>query len=440
MSGCGIYNKYQRPTVQVDSLYRDTYPAKDTTSLAALSWKELFTDTKLQRLIEQGIEYNTDLRSAYLRVTQAEASLRAAKLSYIPSVGFNAQGNTSSFGGQKPTPTYQLALSANWEIDIFGKVTTAKRAAHAAWLQSDAYRQAVQTRLVATIANSYYTLLMLDDQLTTSKQTATNWKENVKTMSAMKSAGMTTEAAVAQAQANSLSVEASILTIEQQINEVENSLSTLLAQSPQVIERGTLSEQRFPGHLSVGVPLQLLSNRPDVRQAEYALSQAFYTTAQARAAFYPSISLGGSAGWMNGATQAIVNPGQLLLSALGSLTQPIFNQGANTARLNIAKAQQEEAKLNFQQSILNAGAEVNDALVQWQTARKQIIINDRQIESLNSAVRSTKLLMKYGKTTYLEVLIAEQYLLQASLTQTSTRFNEIQGVINLYHSLGGGVN
>lgn len=437
MSSCSLYKTYQRPQMQVDSLYRDT--PQDTVTMAQMSWRELFTDTKLQTLVEQGLEQNTDLRIAQLRVTEAQATLQTARLAYIPSVAFAPQGTISSFDNSKATQSYQLALSANWELDIFGKMTNTKRGAAAAVQQSEAYRQAVQTQLVATISNYYYTLLMLDSQAEISRQTAFNWEENVKTMRAMMQAGMTNEAAVSQATANSIAVKSALLSLEQQINSVENSLSVLLGQSPQAIERGKLSTQEFPSKLYAGVPLQLLSNRPDVRQAEYALAQSFYATNRARAAFYPNISLSGSGGWVNGAGQAIVNPAKLLLSAIGSLTQPIFNKGINTAQLKIAKAQQEEASLTFQQSLFNAGADVNDALVQWQTARKQIVLDAEQIAALEKALKSTKLLMQYGTTTYLEVLTAQQGLLQAQLNQVSNRFNEIQGVINLYHSVGGGL-
>lgn len=436
VSGCGTYKKYQRPDIAVDSLYRDATVTEDTTSLAQLSWRELFTDSYLQSLIEQGLEYNTDLRVAYLKVTEAEARLQTARLSYLPSLSAGADASTN----RQHNTSVSVAASASWELDIFGKVTAAKRGAKAAWEQSESYRQAVQTQLIATIANSYYTLLMLDSQLETSRQTLVKWQETTQTLAALKQAGQTNEAAVAQARANSLAVQSSVLSLEQQVNELENSLSTLLGQSPQAIERGALSEQRFPETLSTGVPLQLLSNRPDVRQSEYALAQAFYATAQARAAFYPKITLGGSVGWFNNAVGAITNPGELLLSAVGSLVQPIFQKGMNRANLKIAKAQQEESLLLFQQSLLNAGAEVNNALTQWQTARGQIVVGGQQVNELQTAVNSTRLLMKHGTTTYLEVLTAEQSLLQAELTQTTNRFNEIQGVINLYHSLGGGLD
>lgn len=439
MSSCSIYKTYERPEVETAGLFRDTLQMADTASLGNLAWRELFTDPALQALIEQGLRTNTDLRVAHLRVTQAEAALLSARLSYLPSLSLDPQGTVSSFDGQKGAKTYQLPVSASWEIDIFGKVTNAKRGAQTALLQSEAYRQAVQTQLVATIANSYYTLLMLDSQLTISQQTSTNWKENLQVMLALKRAGQYNEAAVSQAEANSLATEASLLTLRQQINEAENSLSTLLGQTPQPIVRGALDEQVFPTTLSAGIPLQLLSSRPDVRQAEAALAGAFYATNSARSAFYPSITLGGSAGWTNSGGAMISNPGALLLSAVASLTQPLFNKGTNIANLKIAKAQQEEASLLFRQSLLDAGAEVNNALTQYQTACERSALLKQQVAALQKAVKSTHLLMQHGSTTYLEVLTAQQTLLQARLTQVSDRMNEIQGVINLYHAVGGGL-
>lgn len=435
---CGIYKNYKRPEVSTDELYGDNIPVEDSTSLGNLAWKELFTDPELQNLIEEGLRTNTDLRIARLKTEEAAATLRTSRLAYLPSLSLTPQGTLSSFDRQKTTKSYQLSGAASWEVDVFGRLTNAKRGAKAALEESDAYRQAVQTQLIATIAGSYYTLLMLDEQVAISKETAANWQENVKTLQALKNAGQTTEAAVSQAEANRLSVEASLKTLLQQLNETENSLCTLLGRTPRSIRRGTLGEQQFPQQLAYGVPLQLLDNRPDIRQAEAALAQAFYYTNESRAAFYPSITLSGSAGWTNSGGAMIANPGALLLQAFGSLTQPLFNKGANTARLKIAKARQEEALLTFQQSLLNAGAEVNNALVQWQTARDRIDIGEQQVAALEDAVKNTSLLMQHGTTTYLEVLTAQQSLLQAKLTQASDHFDEIQGVINLYHALGGG--
>lgn len=440
LSGCHIYRAYERPesVVVSDSLYREPVAGADTVSLASLSWKELFTDPQLQMLIETGLANNTDLGIARLKVKEAEAQLMTSRLSYLPSVSFTPQGTLTSVDGSKPSKTYNLAVAADWEIDLFGKLLNSKRGAQAALEQSEAYRQAVQTQLVATIANSYYTLLMLDRQLDITRRTADTWTESVRTMKALKRAGQTTEMAVAQTEAGKLSVDASVLSLERQINETENSLSTLLGMSPQEIGRSTLEKQEFPDSLSTGVPLQLLSRRPDVRQCEAQLAVAYYATNSARSAFYPGITLSGSVGWTNAAGAAITNPGQWLLSAVGSLVQPLFNRGKNIANLKIAKAQQEEALLTFRQSLLNAGAEVNDALVQWQTARQRILLDEQQTASLRSALRSSELLMQHSSQNYLEVLTARQSLLQAELNVAADRFDEIQGVINLYHALGGG--
>ncbi len=437
LAGCGIYKPYSRPEVETDGLYRDI-PAEDTATIASLSWRELFTDSQLQALIETGLEQNTDLRIARLRTDAAEATLQNARLSYLPSVSLNPEGGISRYDGAT-SKTYNLGASANWEIDIFGKTTNAKRGAKAALEGSRAYAQAVQTRLVATIADSYYTLLMLDRQLAISKRTLDTWEKTVRTLEALKKAGGANDAAVLQAQANRMSIQGSVLSLQKSIRETENALSALLAMPPQGIERSSLDEQVFPAEISVGVPLQLLANRPDVRQAEYNLAQAFYATNAARAAFYPSITLSGNAGWTNSGGGMILNPGKWLLGAVTSLAQPLFNKGANIANLRIAKAQQEEALLQFRQSLLDAGKEVNNALVQWQTARERIAIGKNQIAALQEAVRKTELLMRHSSTNYLEVLTAQQSLLAAQLTDAQDRFDEIQGVIELYHALGGGL-
>lgn len=439
LSGCHIYRTYERPELSgVDSLYRVPAMTEDTMSLADFSWKELFTDTVLQQLIEKGIANNTDLNIARLKVREAEALLTSSKLAYLPSVSLTPQGTIKSIEGNSPTKTYNLAASADWELDIFGRLTNAKREAKAVLEQSQAYKQAVQTQLIATIANSYYTLLMLDKQLDISRRTAEIWAENLRVMKALKKAGQTTEMAVAQIEASKLSVDASLLSLEQQITEVENSLSSLLGVVPQRIDRSTLDMQSFPDTLSVGVPLQLLQRRPDVRQSEAALAEAFYTTNRAYSAFYPAITLSGSAGWTNAAGAIISNPGEWLFSAVGVLVQPLFNRGQNIANLKVAKARQEEALLTFRQTLLNAGTEVNDALLQWQVARRRLDLDRQQIISLQSAVRSSELLMRHSSQNYLEVLTARQTLLDAELSAVSDRFEEIQGVINLYHALGGG--
>lgn len=439
LSSCGIYTKYKPATEVPVDLYGGEIAATDTPdNLGDLSWREVFTDPQLQLLIEQGLQNNTDLRSAQWRVKEAEAAMLSAKLAYLPSFALSPQGTVSSFDKSKATQTYSLPVTAGWEIDIFGRVRNAKRQAKALLEQSRDYKQAVRTQLISGIANTYYTLLMLDAQLEISVQTEKSWKETVDATRALMNAGLANEAAVSQMEATYYTICTSVLDLKEQINQVENSLSLLLAETPHAVRRGKLQGQELPENLAVGIPVQMLANRPDVRSAERSLEAAFYATNQARSAFYPSIVLSGSAGWTNSAGSMIINPGKFLATAIGSLTQPLFNKGANIAQLKIAKAQQEEAKLSFQQTLLNAGSEVNEALVKYQTAREKSAYYDKQINSLNKALESTSLLMQHGNTTYLEVLTAQQTLLNAQLAQVANRFTEIQGVINLYQALGGG--
>ena len=437
MTGCSIYKPYSRPEVQTEGLYRDLEETRDTASIATLGWRNLFSDKNLQALIEKGLERNTNLRVAHIRVKAAEAVLMNARLSYLPSVVLTPDGSISGTEGAKAIKTYNLAASASWEIDLFGKVTNAKREALAALEGSRAYRQAVETQLIATIANSYYMLLMLDRQLIISEQTLITWKETEHSIEALKRAGKSNDAAVLQAKANRLALEASVVSIRKSIRETEDVLSALLADTSHDIMRGALQKQQFPDTLSAGLPIQLLANRPDVRQAEWNLAQAYYATNAARSAFYPSLTLSGSTGWTNNVGGVVVNPGSWLFSAVGSLMQPLFNKGTNIANLRQAKARQEEALLLFQQSLLDAGKEVNNALTRWQSARIRIDYVNQQIMTLQEAVRKTELLMQHTSTNYLEVLTARQRLLEAELTQAQDKFEEIQGVIDLYHAVGG---
>lgn len=439
LSSCGIYNRYTPVTDVPEDLYGNQVEVTDTIhNLGNMDWRNLFTDPYLQSLIQQGLEHNTDYRAAQLRVEEAEATLLSAKLAFLPSFTLSPQGGVSSFDGAKATWTYSVPVTASWELDIFGRMRNAKKQSQALYAQSKDYQQAVRTQLIASIANAYYTLLMLDEQLSLSEQTAETWKETVASARALMDAGQYDEAGVSQMEATYYSIQTSVLDLKEQINQVENSLALLLAETPHRYERGKLSEQVMPEDFSVGIPLQLLANRPDVRMAEHALEAAFYATNQARSNFYPSITLSGSAGWTNEAGTMIVNPGKFLASAIGSLTQPLFNRGQNIANLKIAKAQQEEAELSFQQTLLSAGSEVNDALTAYQTSRDKADFYEKQIASLHRAEQSTALKMDYGNTTYLEVLTARQTLLSAELEQVANRFAELQSVVNLYQALGGG--
>lgn len=443
LNSCHIYKKYERPDMDVQGLFRDTVSVTDTLAADSLNigdlpWTDIFTDPILQDLIRQGLENNSDLRTAMLQVESAQASFRAAQLAFLPSLNLTPQGGVSSFDGSKGTWTYNVPVSASWEIDIFGRVLNSKRNAKAALMQSRAYQQAVRTQLIATIANGYYTLLMLDKQLAITEETALLWQQSVEMMKSMKEAGMTNEAAVAQSEANCHAIAASIPSLRQQIRETENSLATLLYKAPQTIERGNFEDQVLPEILHVGVPVQMLANRPDVQSAELSLAAAYYSANIARSALYPNLVISGSAGWTNSAGSAIVNPGKILLSAAASLVQPLFNHGSNIANLKAAKAQQEIAAINFQQTILNAGKEVSDALYEFQANKEILSQRTRQVEALQRAVESTESLMKLGTSTYLEVLTAQQSLLSAQLSEISDTYQCMVAVVSLYHALGGG--
>ena len=425
LGSCSMYREYERPKLHyLDSLYRRLPDLQDSSSIAELSWREFFADTTLQEWIRLGISFNTDLSIARFKVDQAQATLHAARRAFFPSASLSAEAGIN--GGSM---SYSLTPSFSWEADIFGKMTNAKRSAAAAVEQSVAYKQAVQTQLIATIAETYYTLLMLDAQLAVSQRTQKTWEENIRTLEALKMAGKTNEAAVLQAKANMLDVQNSIYVLYKKIFETENAFSSLIGIVPIIIDRGTLDGQEFIEHLSGGLPAEILGNRPDVRQAELQLKQAFYATNQARASFYPTVKLDGFLRF---------DPSGFITDLGASLLQPLYARGLNNAQLRRAEAQQKIALYEFRQKLLDAGIEVNNALVALKTAQSMVKIDKKQIVHLQAAVWNTQLLMKHGNTNYLEVLTAQQKLLQAELSEISDRYEEIRSVINLYHALGGG--
>lgn len=444
MSSCHIYKAYDRPeSIDASGIYRDPVSetdtlAADTANMGNLPWKEVFTDARLQALIEEGLANNVDMQAAVLRVEEAKVMLTSAKLSYLPSINFAPQGTMTTIDGGEMVKAYQLPAAASWEIDLFGKILNAKRGQQAVYLQSKYAQQAVRSQIICGIANVYYTLLMLDRQVEITTSTAAIYKENVRAMEAMKVAGYVNEAAVTQMRAASHQVEASLLDLKRQVRETENSLAVLLAKAPQTIERGKLEDQVMPDELTAGVPLQLLENRPDVKIAEMTLASAYYTTNQARSAFYPSLKIGGNASWTNGSGVAVSNPGQFLFQALASLTQPIFNNGKLVANLKVSKAEEEIARMNYQQTILEAGKEVSDALYLYETVNKKLVEDRGRVEQLEKAVVYTKALFQSAESTYLEVLTAQQNLLSAELSEVSDNFQRMQAVINLYSALGGG--
>ena len=434
VSSCSVFGKYSRPEITTENIYgKDIHEAEiattDTVTIADICWQEFFKDKHLQRLIEQGLNNNPDMQTAAQRIAAAEATLRSAKLAFIPGFSFNPQFRATTGS----SASYSLPIAASWEVDITGKILNSKRSAQSAYEQSRLYRQSVQTSLISAIANSYYTLLMLDAQLATSRSTAASWKENVRIMKAMKLAGMTNEAAVAQTEANSWEIDASLLTLQYNIIHAENALALLLGTTPQHFERGTIHDQEFNIALSAGTPSQLLARRPDVRSAEKQLERAFYAANIARGALIPSLNI-------NGSFDLTSIWSDMLASVTASLSATIFNAGSKHARIKISDAEKQEALIAFKHTLLTAGNEVNDAINKCQTAREKRDIRTKQIAALESAVNSTRQLMSHSESTYLEVLTAQQKLLSAQLSQVNDKFDEIQGVINLYRALGGGVD
>lgn len=441
LCSCHIYTDYRRPAgLPADSLYRETGGNRtdDSLTLGDLPWQEIFRDTLLQELIRYGLEHNTDMQTALLRVDQAKAQLKAARLSFLPSLTLSPQGALTGTDGSKTVKTYELPVQASWEIDLFGNLRNAKKGVQSTLLQQKAYQQAVRSELIATIANDYYSLLMLDEQLEISRATLEVWSEQIRTIESKFKVGEETENAVTQARANLYELEASHNDLLRQQREAENALCTLLGMTSRTIPRGSLAAQYLPEKINTGVPLRLLSRRPDVVQAEMALANAYYTTNQARSAFYPNLTLAGSAGWTNSLGQAVTNPGGWILSAIASLTQPIFNRGKLISNLRISKDDEQIALLNYKQALLDAGQEVNDALYATESVQRSLDSHRQQCRELERTVQTSEALYRTGNATYLELLTARQSLLNARLNVVSDRFARCQAVINLYNALGGG--
>ena len=444
MSGCGIYGKYERPEVNTTGLVRDvtsatdTLAVTDTTSFGNLPWRSVFTDPQLQSLIEKGLANNTDLLNAALNVKMVEAQLTVAKLAFVPSFTFSPSGTISSWDGSKATKTYSLPINASWSIDLFGNLLNQKRSAQMSLLATKDYQLVVKTNLIANIANAYYTLLMLDKQLEIVDNMTQLTKDTWDMMKLQKELNNAKETSVQSAEANYYSVLAQAADLKRQIRETENSLSLLLGQPAQTIGRGKIENQSLPTEFSTGVGIQMLNNRPDVHYAEMTLAQCFYDVQTARSKFYPNITISGSGAFTNNSGGGIVNPGKWLLQAIGSLVQPIFQNGQLVAQLKVAKAQQEQAYNTWQNAVLSAGSEVSNALVLYNSSDEKSKLEQKQIESLTKNVEYTKDLFSMGSSTYLEVITAQQSLLNAELSKVQDDFYKMQAVVNLYYALGGG--
>jgi NodT family efflux transporter outer membrane factor (OMF) lipoprotein len=446
MSSCGLYNKYERPDVNTKGLYRDsvsitdTLAARDTSNFGNLPWRTVFTDPQLQDLIERGLTHNTDMLNAALNVKMVEAQLMVAKLAFVPSFTFSPQGTIASWDGNKASKTYSLPVSASWSVDLFGNLLNVKRSTQMALLATKDYQLVVKTKIISNIANMYYTLLMLDKELDIVNNMTGLTKSTWDMMKLQKELGRTKETSVQTAEANYYSVLAQATELKRQIREVENSMSLLLGEPAQTIVRGKLEEQNLPESYSTGIGIQLLANRPDVHYAEMSLAGCFYDVETARSKFYPSITISGTGAFTNNSGAGIVNPGKMLLSAVGSLVQPIFNHGIYIAGLKVAKYKQEQAFNTWQNAVLSAGSEVSNALVLYNSSVEKSRLEQKQIESMTKNVSYTQDLFKMGSSTYLEVIGAQQTLLNAELSKVQDDFYKMQAVVDLYYALGGGRN
>ena len=444
MTSCGLYNKYERPEVNTKGLVRDTVSTtdtlavSDTTSFGNLPWREVFTDSHLQSLIETALSNNTNLLNAALNVKMVEDQLMVAKLAFVPGFTFSPQGTLASWDGGKTSKTYSLPVTASWSIDLFGNLLNQKRSAQMALLATRDYQQVVQTKVISNVANMYYTLLMLDKQLEVVNDMTKLTEETWKIMKIQKELGRVKETSVQSAEANYYSVQAQATDLKRQIRETENSLSLLLGQQAQSIQRGTFEGQALPAEFSTGVSLQLLNNRPDVHYAEMSLAQCFYDVNTARSRFYPNITISGTGAYTNSGGGGITNPGKWLLSAVGSLTQPIFAHGQIVAGLKAAKSKQEQAFNTWQTAVLAAGSEVSNALVLYNSSDEKSKLEEKQVASLKKNVEYNKMLFNDGSATYLEVITAQQSLLNAELSKVADDFYKMQAVVNLYYALGGG--
>ncbi|WP_278583979.1 TolC family protein [Prevotella nigrescens] len=442
LTGCkSLYGTYKRPEVKTDGLVRD--PINDQTTLEGandfgqLPWRDVFTDPNLQAIIEKALTNNPDLLNAALNIDIAEQQLGAAKLAFLPSLALAPQGTITHFGSHvEATKSYTLPIASSWEIDLFGNLRNAKKAAQMAMIQMQDYKVAVQTKLICNVANLYYTLLMLDRQNKIVTDMATLTKSTWDMMQLQMDYGRARSTSVQSAQSAYYGVQARATDIKKQTREVENSLSLLMGEPVHSITRGTLDNQKLPSNFSGGIGVEILSNRADVHANEMALAKCFYNVNQARARFYPSLSITASGGWSNG--NGMVNPAKLLFNAIGKLTQPIFMQGKLRAGLRVAEDQYKIAYNKWQNSVLTAGSEVSNALVAYNAAEEKDVLYTKQIEILKKNVEQTQMLYNQSSSSYLEVITAQQNLLNAEISQVQDQFSKLQAIVNLYYALGGG--
>jgi NodT family efflux transporter outer membrane factor (OMF) lipoprotein len=442
LSSCHIYKKFETPTsTELTRAYAEAKATpSDSTALGNLPWQQVFTDPVLQDLIGRALANNTNLRNAQLNIDAARAGLKGARLAYLPSIALAPNGAGASYAGSNISWTYTIPAQASWEIDIFGKLLNGKRSAQAQVYRSEAYAQAVRSQIIGGVATTYYAIAAVKEQLALSRSTAVLWKESVETMRNLKLAGRVTEAAVVQSAANYYNILATITDLEVSLDQLYNSMSLLLNTLPQEWAVAEGIELALPSAYEGGVAMQALSSRPDVRAAEQDLAVAYYATNQARAAFYPGLSISFNGGFTNLLGSMVKNPGDWFYQLAGSLVAPLFARGQNIANLEASKARQQQAMNTFEYTLMSAAAEVSDALTVYAKSIEKSEALRRQVENLEKSVEYTNDLLLYstGSTTYLEVLTAQQSLLGAQISQITTDLARAKAVISLYQSLGGG--
>ncbi|MET4139951.1 efflux transporter outer membrane subunit [Pedobacter sp. UYP1] len=445
-SSCKVTRPYSKPAISTAPAYRDA-GLSDTTNMAALKWSAIFTDTVLNHLILQGLQANFDLKIAIERINEAKANLRMSKAAFLPEINTNVSVKQSklaypqSFGIFDNSTQYDFGITTAWEIDVWGKLSSVKKASLAELLASDAAKRAVQTQLIANIANYYYDLLTLDEQLAVTQKTALNRKADAEAIQLLFESSVLNGVAVVQSEANYYEADLAIPDIEQKIKETEHALSVLLARTPGKIERTSLQQQKLDYDLKPGIPAQLLANRPDVQQAEYVFRAAFERTNVAKTNFYPALTITAAGGFSSLTLKEWINSAGLFANIAGGLTQPLFNRGINKAKLTTAQSQQNQALYNFQLSLLKASQEVSDALAVYQSAIQKAGKRQKQLTALTKAVSFNKELLNYSKNTnYTDVLTAEQNLLTAELRGINDQSQKLHAVVNLYRALGGGWN
>ncbi|MBX9888826.1 MAG: efflux transporter outer membrane subunit [Flavobacteriaceae bacterium] len=447
IQSCFVAKEYERPELKTANLYRNAVVTSDTASLAAISWDKVFTDPLLQKYISKGLKNNLDIRIAMQNLVAAEATMKQGKAGYFPTltattdwthqtISKNSQSGT--FLRNLNVDQYQLSGNLSWEADIWGKIRSNKRAANAAFLQTTAANQAIKTELIASIATLYYQLLSVDAQIKIAEKTLINRDKSVETIVALKKAGNVTEVGVKQTEAQKYATELIIADLKNSTIILENTLSTLLNDPTVEIERATFESQNLQPAITLGVPASLLRNRPDVIAAEYNLITNFEMTNVAKSGFYPSLRVTASGGFQSIDLKEWFSANSLFASVITGLTQPIFNQRQVKTKYEVAKANQEKAYLQFEQSLLIAGKEVSDALAQYNNETYKITIREKQVDALGKASQFSDELLNYGLANYLEVLTAKDAALNAELSLADNKFQQYKAIVQLYKALGGG--